>query len=65
MVVCGGVPSSSDLLDHAYDGSNAINDQESFIVEIRSELSNAQSNGSEVRSMVLRIPLHNTILHSF
>ncbi|KAI8570224.1 hypothetical protein RHMOL_Rhmol01G0017500 [Rhododendron molle] len=34
---------------------------ESFITEMRSESSNAQSNNSEVRNTVLRTPLHRTI----
>ncbi|XP_058217517.1 EIN3-binding F-box protein 1-like [Rhododendron vialii] len=51
-------------LDRALDGSDfisAFNDQEPFITELRSEPSDARSDGSEVHNMVLHTPLHSTI----
>lgn len=39
-----------ESLDRASNSSDAINDREPFVAEIRFESSNAQSNGSEVHS---------------
>lgn len=52
-----------ELSDRESDGSNLIliiNDRESFIVNMRFEPSNAQFDGSDVRYIILRIPLYNT-----
>ncbi|KAI8535733.1 hypothetical protein RHMOL_Rhmol10G0196500 [Rhododendron molle] len=67
MVLCKGVRSTvlrtSEPSDHAFDGSNlisAMNGSRSLVAEMRSEPSDARSDGSEVRSTILCTSLHST-----